>query len=259
MKITQYYPNLVQFVFLYSSIFILQNLYSQTPTKYLDISFGYPTNLTQPLSPLIKGYGFNAAYSMYDISLDENGTNINDYLNSGQCAYYDSRYINSNFFPLFDKISSSAQATILRFPGGTIGNFYHLGTVSNDRCSSSKVGYGLIYNEMNAKPDFRNDWFKYDEFHKRNAAFDMIELIKGQQKQVNVILTLNLLTHFIKNNGSVRNGINNIGGASDFSLKLEENLDLIRLFQFHNINVVGVELGNELGYAEWTDSFPWDI
>lgn len=231
-------------------------------TKYAEIIFGEPLDFQQPQNPYIVGYGFNTSYSFYETSLNEYGNNVNDFYNNTLCSQFDDRYINTEFFPFFDKISVQNGTTTLRFPGGTLSNFYHLGNLSIDKCNSDNKGYGIKKNETYLNvPNFYNTWYPKDQSHTRNAVFDLIELIKGQNKQIEVIVVLNVLQHFINNNsnGTKRNGVNTIMTASDYNLKKEENLNLIRLLKYHNINIKAVEIGNELGWGEYTSIAPWDV
>lgn len=226
----------------------------------MEITFGEPENYSEPNNPFIKGYGFNTSFSFYETSLNEYNSNVQDYFSSTNCSAVDDRYINPLFSPLFDKIAVNDNSTVLRFPGGTISNFYHLGNVSLDKCSTDKKGYGINKNETQYNvPLFYTAWYTKDQLHTRNMIFDLIETIKGQNKPVEVIVVFNVLQHFINSNGTKRNGINNIINATDFNSKREENLNIIRLLKYYNITVKAVEIGNELGWGEYTSSIPWDV
>ena len=118
----------------------------------------------------------------------------------------------------FSNKVSTINPQVLRFPGGTIGNFYHFG----------KSGYGFDFNEINK--------YHAGKFPKRARGLERSrKKNKHQHNYINDFIEL-----------AKKTGARAILVANPF---LEEDDDIILMIQKlneNNIEVIGVELGNEL-------------
>ena len=117
---------------------------------------------------------------------------------------------------------------VLRFPGGMLANFYH----------SSDNGYGLKKNEIagiylqNAQQLEEQGVFASQAKLNRSFQQDFLHLV--QKLKAKVLITANILT------GSP-----------------EELLDQLNFFNDNNIEVVGVELGDEMYLNIYRAIFPY--
>ncbi len=123
------------------------------------------------------------------------------------------------------QIISSLHAEVLRFPGGTIGNFYH----------PNGIGYGLIpseFEQLEGKAsETLNNQISKSYKDSTNYLFPFISLAK--QTGASVLLVANMIT-----------------GTTE-----ELNFLITTLLQ-NNVKVEGVELGNELFLPAYVNYFP---
>lgn len=110
--------------------------------------------------------------------------------------------------------------SLIRFPGGTVANYYH----------PNGEGFGFRDEEMMLKEKMREIKQKQNNFTS-DAQEDAIKLCKETQSKV--VYVVNILT-----------------GTP------EEAIIVIDRFLKNDIQVVGVELGNELYFKEYRKEFP---
>jgi hypothetical protein len=135
---------------------------------------------------------------------------------------------NTFHIPLNEKdieLISSLHAEVLRFPGGTIGNFYH----------PTGGGYGLIPSEFTKlegkAPETLSNQLTKSSGDSTNYLIPFIELAK--QTNASVLLVANVITGTPK------------------------ELDyLISTLLQNNLKIEGVELGNELFLPAYVNFFP---
>jgi len=197
--------------------------------------------------------GYNTAFSFYDIMLKK--TNEQDYFQGTSCYKKDIRSVNPEFKESFDLLKPTTN--VLRFPGGELANFYHLGTRDPDGCFTNTVGYGVNDLEIISRKNVNNFTKEKKEEVRtnRNAIFDLIELCK-QYPDIEVVYVMNLATHFINWHDSTAvywmyhytsfNNWEDMLADPDYQFKMQENLNAIRLLQEHGIKIRAIELGNEL-------------
>lgn len=120
--------------------------------------------------------------------------------------------------PAVKTITQKIKPSALRFPGGTIANYYH----------PDGIGYGFREEDLNGKfPDITKAMPLFD----KNAIFHFADLCKMSNSDV--VFVANMLT------GTV-----------------EETLWCIEYFHQQNIKVVGIELGNELYLTQYRATYP---
>jgi hypothetical protein len=107
---------------------------------------------------------------------------------------------------------------VLRFPGGTIGNYYH----------PTGLGYGLRPEETGPK---LSEIVKAQPQFKQNAIYHFADVCKMAGSKV--MFVANMLT------GTV-----------------DEMLFCLKFFKERNIEIAGVELGNEFYFREYRETFP---
>jgi len=135
---------------------------------------------------------------------------------------------NTFHIPLNEKdieLISSLHAEVLRFPGGTIGNFYH----------PTGGGYGLIPSEFTKlegkAPETLSNQLTKSSGDSTNYLIPFIELAK--QTNASVLLVANVITG------------------------TPQELDyLISTLLQNNLKIEGVELGNELFLPAYVNFFP---
>jgi len=120
------------------------------------------------------------------------------------------------FIPLLEDIGVG----LLRFPGGTIANFYH----------PNQPGYGFVKKEMGTIRAFSGLW-KYQQKAKENIKVPFTVLAKKIQAQV--VVVANLVT----------------GTPA-------ETMSLLDYFEENGVDVAAVELGNELFFKRYRKQFP---
>ena len=137
----------------------------------------------------------------------------------------------SNEQELWDK-TNQLNPDVLRFPGGTISNFYH----------PSALGYGLVQSEINTVTGssvYSRMISSYNEELEaiaegrvtQNHRFDMITLAQGTGSKV--MFCANILTGTVNQCMTALNTLVNAG-----------------------VEVVGVELGNEMYLNAYSGSYP---
>jgi hypothetical protein len=120
-----------------------------------------------------------------------------------------------------DQLIAPLQVKLLRFPGGTLANFYH----------PSGYGYGIQRKDFSGLPSsgvlenvfqsfIKDSIFFNNELKKVNYLDVMISIAK--KYKIKIIYTANLL-----------NG------------KIEESIEILNRFKQSGVEMVGVELGNE--------------
>jgi hypothetical protein len=199
------------------------------------------------------GKGYNTAFAFYDIMLKNTGDK--DYFQGTSCWKEDKRSVNPEFRHYFDLLQS--KTNILRFPGGEIANFYHLGKLDPSGCFTDTKGYGVSDMEIISRKNpnaFAKEKKDYTRTN-RNAIFDLIELCK-EYPDIEIVYVMNLTTHFINRYKTNKafwldyyvsfDNWEDILADPDFDIKMQENFNAIRLLQSHGIKVRAIELGNEL-------------
>jgi hypothetical protein len=145
---------------------------------------------------------------------------------STSSMYWQTDAASDKFISLVD----SLDLNVLRWPGGTLAQFYHW----------NKAGYGLNLNEIKAiHPAYANSLKNQNAYvdektFTRRYVDDFVML--AQKTQSKVLVCANMVT------------------ASD-----EENLALLDFFQSRNLNICGVELGNELYLPRMRGVFNNDV
>jgi alpha-L-arabinofuranosidase len=122
--------------------------------------------------------------------------------------------------PEVQRLHRSISPVTLRFPGGTIANYYH----------PDKPGYGFREEEMGHMKDF-SGYLRNQAFEKENYLEAFARLSKTTNTQV--IYVANLLTGTI-----------------------DENIRAIDRLQSHGLKVVGIELGNEFLLQRYRGNYP---
>lgn len=120
--------------------------------------------------------------------------------------------------PAVKTITQTIRPSAFRFPGGTIGNYYH----------PDGIGYG--FRQEDVKGGFA-DITKAMPLFDKNAIYHFADLCKMSNS--NVVFVANMLT------GTV-----------------EEALWCIDYFHQQNIKVVGIELGNEFYLPQYRNAYP---
>lgn len=182
-------------------------------------------------------------------------TGEEDYFQTTDCRSHDKRSVNPDFRKHFQLLQPSTN--ILRFPGGEIANFYHLGNLDPSGCFTDTRGYGIKDKEILSRKNpnaFAKEKKDYTRSN-RNVIFDLIELCK-ENPGLEIVYVVNLVTHFINHRDSQRvlwldyytsfNEWEDMLADPDFTWKMQENLNTIRLLQQHGIKIRAIELGNEL-------------
>ena len=156
---------------------------------------------------------------------------------------------------------------LIRFPGGTIGNYYR----------SSLQGYGLLSEEVGSIINNFNCaggvWcLANDEFATRNYIYDLLDFAEHRfettGRKTDLLQVLSVLYHFYYNIDEINNleniqnleeldqAVNDGLISEDFKLRIMENYDAFKLLvEDENINVVGVEFGNELYFYREVTTF----
>ena len=165
----------------------------------------------------IKGFFLIAFYILF-LSCNSQEIEIKDNQNIfGFCT--------SNTFTFFDVEDTlftnkilQIDPQVLRFPGGSLGNFYHI----------NSSGYGFNLDEIR-------------EFHSQKFSKRVAGLIRAQQKNNH---TSNYIEDFIKlaklTNAKVVLVANVLTGDKD------ELISMIERFNSEKIEILGIELGSEL-------------
>jgi hypothetical protein len=120
----------------------------------------------------------------------------------------------------FDSLLGTIGPQVLRFPGGTVANFYHPGD----------KGYGFVRKEMGSIKAFSSLW-QYQQQITENIIVPFTQM--AQQHKSAVLVVANLVT-----------------GTP------EETLGMLAWFQKHGVAIAGVELGNELYFRRYRKQFP---
>ena len=155
---------------------------------------------------------------------------------------------------------------LIRFPGGTIGNYYRY----------SLQGYGLLKSEVNSIVNGFNCAGSYwclsqDENATRNYIHDLVDFAEHKYnatgKKTQLLFVMSVLLHWyynvdeielladIQNLNELNTAVSNGIISQDFQTRIMENHDAFQLLHDNEyIDVVGLEFGNELYfYQEITD------
>lgn len=205
------------------------------PNYYYYIKFDIKDAILVDTS--LGNIGFNTAESYYD-----NQITSNSYPYFFNFCDTPSKCLNDTFMVL----SSALKPFNLRFPGGTLANFYHLGDLDSSYCRTTKSGYGVdsleVVNTYNIAHRYK-EFYKDDRTFDRNFIFTFIDEIKRIESQnnikVSVVYVANLWQHLINESSIDTNSV-------IFKNRLRETIDVIKIFKKYNISIAGVELGNEL-------------
>lgn len=122
--------------------------------------------------------------------------------------------------PGFDTLLRAIGPKVLRFPGGTVANFYHPGG----------NGYGFVRREMGSIKAFSSLW-QYQQKSTENILVPFAQMAKRQGSSV--LFVANLVT-----------------GTP------EEAIEVLDHFASQGVAVAGVELGNELYFRRYRQHFP---
>lgn len=200
-----------------------------------------------------RTFGFNSAYTP---SYVVDSCNAYSWYFSGPCAAAPDLCLRDD---VTDPLAN-LEPLLLRFPGGTIANYYHLGELDQDGCGTDNTGYGVILNEVSfLLGNTIGQQLNRDQEVDRNHIFNFIDMVKALETELNrpveVIYVLNLLSHF---KGAGR------GDALDSNLTryqniMAENLAGIQLFKDHGVEVNAVECGNELYFPHYTGPLTHDV
>lgn len=179
----------------------------------------------------------------------------------------------------------------LRFPGGTGSNYYHLYKYTNGTYDPQNPEYAPGFgfqeketSEFQGGDIIRKQYCQYDQEIQMPSSFDNPNFIYGFSKfieaveqragspnpaspedVVDVLYGVNLRTHFSTWNilGQLQKGDNldpsdlsdtlNVSNPSaKFELFYKETIDAITYLKSQDVNVVGVEFGNELYFPRYT-------
>lgn len=180
---------------------------------------------------------------------------------------------------------------VLRFPGGTIGNYYHF----------YGKGYGIDTSETNCAPgrlgsNYANQSLSFDNRVDKNVIdyfIEELDTLKNNGDNVGVAYRLNSHTHFYKgdlirfsdsiqyliyqymnqdssflnssgntmdssnintiatklvqlqNDAVIKRIKNTLLNDAGFRYRFKENFDAIDYLKAHNVNILGIEIGNE--------------
>ena len=156
----------------------------------------------------------------YDINSQELfNKNVYGFATSNTFTYFDTN--SEDFKKNIKKISPN----VLRFPGGAVGNFYHL----------NESAYGMKIKEIDSLilgkfPKRARGLISYSKKrgHKKNYIYDFIELAKYTNSAV--VLVANILTE-----------------------SKEDIVKMIKKIKENDLNVIGVELGSEMSNKSYFD------
>ena len=210
------------------------------PNYYYNIKFDIKDAILVDTS--LGNIGFNTAESYYD-----NQITSNSYPYFFNFCDTPSKCLNDTFMVL----SSALKPFNLRFSGGTLANFYHLGDLDSSYCRTTKNGYGVdsleVVNTYNIAHRYK-EFYKDDRTFDRNFIFTFIDEIKRIESQnnikVSVVYVANLWQHLINESSIDTNSV-------IFNNRLRETIDVIKIFKKYNISIAGVELGNELYFPSF--------
>ena len=239
-------------------ILLLLFAYFQTQAQSVSVNFNTSSTLDAD-----QNFGYNPGGLMYFHNLTDCTNNTDSsYFNRLGCNF--TTCVNEDLLDYLEVMPGN----VIRFPSGTYSQFYHFGNLINN-CSTSKTGAGYNLLETrwfpNTFPPNGNIW---NNNHERNIIFDFVDLIKGIEErtgeQYKVIFVANFLTHWFDSNNTITNCNFNIPKRAiadgdlvnngQFNAKYEENVAAIQFLLDHQIDVAGIELGNELYFKVFTDS-----
>ena len=165
---------------------------AQTKTVSINVTTGNPKSV----EPLIYGFSTAAMYWQIEATNDT-------FLNA----------------------VSALKPNVLRFPGGTLAEFYHW----------DKPGYGLNYDELKKyNATYAESLKEQNAFEARRGARYVDDFVLlAKRLNADVLVCANMLT------GTV-----------------EEMRSLLRFLEQNNVNVIGVELGNEMYLPKLQKFFP---
>lgn len=176
---------------------------------------------------------------------------------------------------------SDLPGNILKFPGGNQGNIFHSGitdlTSALNNCPTMYNGFNNTNNKFqgygtknssgtnsekrlpgaNLNNMFNQEYVQ-DTSQKRSFIYDIVDFaetsISNNNKDVNGMYVINLLTHFFDTNGDL---VLDINGLTDLQLedKITENLNSIKFMILNGIDIKGIELGNELNLGGYSTNY----
>jgi hypothetical protein len=199
-------------------------------------------------------HGFNwTGTSLYQIA-DEGVNAPQGYNPEFTCSDIDEKIL-SDFVTLSEAISTNTLT--VRFPGGEVGNYWTNYNPS-DACDAGNRGFGFSPSrEIITQASVDNS----DHLEDNNVIYDFIEWVHYMKNahgiDVQVLFVANLIDHmFYDNNGTwtahppnlsppaTFSNPNNL--APEFVEHMNMNLDNVQLLLDKEVNVVGIEMGNEL-------------
>jgi hypothetical protein len=191
---TAFYSAIV-LVFIIGVGFVINQSPSKPISGLLTATVGGGT--TNPYANLQKGFGYNT---------------------EGLVRTFEQFISNQNSRTAGTTLARQSSSTVLRFPGGNVGNFYH----------PQGNGYGYIRSEI-PNNSFYNASFNWSATQTENLIYPFMRYAKDMG--VNRILYV----------------------ANVYTGNINEAIFVIDTFQKNGFTVVGVELGNEFYYKPFID------
>ena len=132
--------------------------------------------------------------------------------------------LKENVYPILDEIAPN----LLRFPSGTISNFYHY----------YDPGYGIDIKELPDQVAYKQS--EKDKDYTKNFIIPFAETARATKSEV--LYVVNLRSHFFPIDFK---GYELDTETERFKYLFKENMDAIQYLLDNNVNIVGIELGNE--------------
>lgn len=267
-------------------LFLLLLLMLCFPRVFLaqSIELNLDLNYALPLHSKLNGFNTGGAFNEIFEPANANEDIVD------RCALFPAPFNKVNerkiisMTPKVDFVSKTAELkpSVLRFPGGTIANYYHLyeyeNGVYNPENPKFAKGFGTQELETKAYPsantigrqycvwDNRVDLANEDQNPNYIQGFsNLINNIEqevqeegDQEYKIDVIYVANLLTHFdfkflfntVKSQNLIPSDPSDYLNIADpntpFELYYKEVEDAVTLLKNQNVNVIGVELSNEV-------------
>lgn len=216
-------------------------------------------NANDPTKAVVKyNVGFNTAGSLFNYQSFKSNCASSSLPSVGSGCSMPTKCVLPGLIPKMDEVG----VYYLRFPGGVPAMYYHFGQLNANGCSTNKNGWGVPNigdpNDCQNNKNLNTGLIDMPNISSaRNIIFDFIDMIKLYEEQygvkIKVLYVANLLTHYQCHPSNTNPFPQPISGtldlnpsSSSFQAKLKETKDAIQLLKQYNIDVFGVELGNEL-------------
>jgi hypothetical protein len=224
------------------------------------ISLNFNTN--DPTKTAVKyNVGYNTAGSLFNYDNFKSACASSALPTVGGGCGMPTKCILPGLIPKMDEVG----VYYLRFPGGVPAMYYHFGQLNANGCSTNKNGWGVPNigdpNDCQNNKNLNTGVIDMPNISTaRNIIFDFIDMIKLYESQygvkIKVLYVANLLTHFQCHPSNtfpqslttqpITGTLDLNPASSSFQVKLNETKNAIQLLKQYNIDVFGVELGNEL-------------